>query len=245
MGFLNKNTTFRNINLNYLVMKKKFVLFLFAALFISCSSDDDNVNHGITLKTQEVTLSYSESYQIEAQSTSKISYTSENKYHASVSHEGIITGGKVGKTNIILNNGNDTKVLKVIIEPKSNSYSEPNLEFGISKNNLIEKLGIPDYKTDSEIGYYNYFPNTSRMAYFFDTNERLSNSAIWTKISYGHKLDEFMTERYTSLGRDDNNIFVYINALTVEETDIIITAEQEGTTYYKITYTPKSAKEKL
>ncbi len=75
-------------------MKKLLLLLLIAPfIFISCGSDDDDAS--ISLKETEKALKYGETYQINATSGNKITYVSENEYHATVSESGLVTAARI------------------------------------------------------------------------------------------------------------------------------------------------------
>jgi len=90
----------------------------------SCDKDDKDL---ISLSVSEKTLNFEDEYQIEATSNSVITYTVENEYHAEVSETGLVTARFVGETNILLENAEDNKTFKVIVEPIYNLYPEPDV----------------------------------------------------------------------------------------------------------------------
>ncbi|WP_165042378.1 Ig-like domain-containing protein [Dysgonomonas sp. ZJ709] len=216
---------------------KKLLLLLFVLplIFVSCGSDDDN---SLSLKEAEKTLKYGNTYQINASSDNKITYTSENEYHATVSESGLITAGRIGETNILLTDGNDTKEFKVTVNPESNLYPEPNVEFGISKSDLIKKLGTPDYQTSEGIRYDNYSSNAPQVAYLFDSSDKLETSVTMVKTAYSSELGTFLGERYvygTSIEEDYTLIF--INNLKLENATMMIGASLYNTSYWMTIYT--------
>ena len=89
-----------------------FKLVFIAILIISsnsCKKEDL-----ITLNSTEKTLNYEDEFQIEAESNSLITYSVENEYHAEVSESGLVKARYVGETNIILQNAEDRKILKLM-----------------------------------------------------------------------------------------------------------------------------------
>lgn len=222
---------------------KKLLLFLLVLPFVlgSCGSDDDD--DSISLKETEKVLKYGETYQINATSSNKISYTSENKYHATVSESGLVTAGRIGETQISVSDGKSTKKFKVTVNAESNLYPEPNIEFGISKADLIKKLGTPDSQTDSGIGYLNYSTNAPIAMYLFDSNGKLNSSTVMVKTAYSSELGTFFKERYvygTSIEEDYTLIFV--NALKIEDATMLIGASLYNANYWSTTYMPYAYK---
>lgn len=225
---------------------KKLLLLLLVFPFVlgSCSSSDDDKNN-ILLNETSTTLKSSKTYQIKATSSAKISYVVENEYHAKVSESGLVTAGKIGVTNIVLTNGDDTKSFKVTVEPESKLYPEPNVEFGTSRADLIKKLGTPDVVTDSGIGYNNYSTNAPTVLYLFDSNSKLSGSSVMVKTTYSKELGVFLGERYvyaTSVEKDYTLFF--INGLSLVKTTMAIGSYLYNTQYWMVLYYPYSDKSK-
>jgi hypothetical protein len=96
------------------------------------------------LKIYKKTLYSGEKYQINAKSNDAITYTVENKYHATVSESSLVTAAFVGQTKIRLDNGNNSKKFKLTVAPKYNLYTLPNVRFGEPRTVSILKLGTPD-----------------------------------------------------------------------------------------------------
>nr|WP_297167499.1 Ig-like domain-containing protein [uncultured Dysgonomonas sp.] len=222
-------------------MKKLLSLFT-CTLFLlnSCSSDDDNKNR-ISLSESSTTLNSTKTYQIKATSDTKISYAAENEYHAKVSDSGLITAGKIGETAIILTNGDDTKSFKVTVSPESTMYPDPNLEFGISKADLIKKLGTPNKETSDGISYNNFSTKAPQVAYLFDSSNKLKSVGVIVNTAYSSELGTFLRERYvygTSI--EENYTLVFVNALKLENATILIGASLYNTSYWMTIYMPYS-----
>lgn len=221
-------------------MKNFFTLTLLVTLFMGCSSDNDNDNADkIVLNTSDLTMYYDDEIQIDAKSDSKISYSSQNEYYASVSDGGVIKAGRVGETRIALTNGKDTKSLKVTIRAKRDLYPEPNIEFGISRSDLIKKLGTPDNETVDGIGYYNYSINAPQVAYLFDSNDQLRSSAVLVNSTQSSSLGSFLAERYLSIGSKDYTFF-YINSLLSQKPTMGVGATLSNINYWMVLYMPFS-----
>ncbi len=113
------------------------------AAFISCG---EKIDKSITLTSTDQAMHFDDEFQIIASSVSPIRYTSEDEYHAKVSESGLVTAGKVGETNIVLSNGSDSRKLKIAVTPESNLYPEPDLTFGMTKSQVMAKIGNPRYQ---------------------------------------------------------------------------------------------------
>lgn len=220
-------------------MKNLFLLLLVLPIvFVSCGSEEDDA---IYLKETNKTLKHGNTYQINTTSSYKISYVSENEYHATVSESGLVTAGRIGETNIVLTDGNDTKKFKVTINPESTMYPDPNLEFGISKADLIKKLGMPNKETSDGMSYDNFSTKAPQVAYLFDSNNKLKSVGVIVKTAYSSELGTYLAERYvygTSIEEDYTLIFV--NALKLEKVTMLIGASLYNTSYWMTIYMPYS-----
>ena len=94
-------------------MKKTFSIIALLSVYIltSCSNDDSNA---IVVNTKTpVVLNYEKTLQIDATSVSPMTYESENRFHADVDSKGVITGGHVGDTIIIISNGQKSRTCRI------------------------------------------------------------------------------------------------------------------------------------
>lgn len=221
-------------------MKKLLLLLLIAPfIFISCGSDDDD--DSISLKETEKALKHGETYQINATSGNKITYASENEYHATVSESGLVTAARIGETQISLSDGKSAKKFKVTVSPESTMYPDPNLEFGISKSDLIKKLGTPSKETADGMSYDNFSTKAPQVAYLFDSNNKLKSVGVIVKTAYSSELGTFLRERYvygTSI--EEDYTLVFVNALKLENATMLIGASLYNTSYWMTIYMPYS-----
>lgn len=236
---------------------KKYLLCMLMALpfvFTSCSDSDDNDDNdenGIKLEKSEYKMNFQDKVQIEATSPSDIVYQSENEYVATVSTSGLITGGRVGETEIALSNGNGTKKVKVIIEPKSELYPEPEFPFGETRDNIIKKHGKPDAEDDESIVYKNYSSNTEAIMYMFDGKEgksKLTGISVLLKSSYSNtkELAAHLAERYIMTSGEGDLTLIGMNSSKVENATVLVGVQLFGS-YWGVMYVPysKGAKSSL
>ena len=224
---------------------KKSVLLMFAimAMVLSgCSSDDDE-NNSIVLDSKEVVIYSGDKYQIEAKSDKSISYQSEDEYHARVSTSGLISANKVGETNILLNNGYDSKTVKVIVKGKINLYPEPYLKWNVSKNELIKLLGKPDKESLDAITYNNYSSTAPSVIYMFNENNTLKGVGVLVRASYSSQLGTFLAERYFAYQSQDYTIY-FVNNYSPDLVSMGVGAMLYNTSYWIVAYAPFNAKTK-
>ena len=182
---------------------------------------DPTVEAVITLAETSATLHSGETYQIQAECENPITYTSENEYHASVSEEGEVTANFVGSTTIMLESETDSVTFEVTVEPMSNLYPEPEIEIGATKEAIIEQFGQPAVEDEGILGYYNYSENAMMLMVMFDESEVVTDYALVLDPSFEDELDTFLGERYLFV-QEEEGVKIYINALTIEETSLIV-----------------------
>lgn len=207
--------------------------------FNSCDKDDADL---ISLSITEKTLNFEDEYQIEATSVSPITYSVENEYNAEVSETGLVTARFVGETNILLENAEDKKTFKVIVEPKYNLYPEPDVDFGDTKSSIIAQFGSDYIETSSVIGYsvigYIDYSSAAPIAMFtFDTNDKLTGYAIMVKSSYSTTLADFLLERYLIVSERDG-IYMFLNELNTTTATMAIGLQLYDITYWMVKYIP-------
>ena len=181
----------------------------------------------IMLEETSATLHYGETYQINAECENPITYSSENEYHATVSEEGLVTASFVGATTITLASEFDTKTFEVTVEPVSNLYPEPEIEFGESRESIIERFGEPDAEVEGAIAYGSYSENSTMLMVMFDEDDLVQYYAVIFDVEYSDELDTFLSERYL-FAQEEDGIKVYINALDVNEATMFVGSQMEA-----------------
>jgi len=228
-------------------MKKIIILFALSLSFWGCSKEEELVDNTIEVKTDNLSLAPKQSYDTKAVSNLKITYSSENEFYAAVSDNGIITGGKVGTTNIILDNGVDNKTIKVTTISSNYLYPDPILDFGSSKNSIISKLGTPAYQATggniSGIRYDNATNTTLGTAYYF-TDDKLTLIQTRVKTEYSTLLSSYLTDRFAPVAQSDGSFF-FINALTPSKVTIAVRLTLESVDYWDVVYMAYTSSSKL
>ena len=205
-------------------MKKIFAILLMMPLFVACSSDSDNGDE-IVLKDKTITLNSLDKYQIEA-NLNGLNYSTQNEDVAIVNNEGLVTATFIGQTEIIVKKGASIGRLKVIVEPKHNLYETPNLNFGISKDDIIKKYGKPSEDKGVSIGYNISGKTISSMMYIFDDNMKLKSSAVIVKGVYSKDLIPFLTERYFPISTEE---LMFANSTNPKKVTMIVALKTDNT----------------
>lgn len=220
---------------------KKFLLPIIVLMAVMFSACENKANDTISMATIEVTLNYEDTYQIQATSTSPnaLTYTSQDEFHATVSETGLVTAGRVGETNIEVSDGISTKYFRVIVERKYELFPTVDivLDFGISRSELISRLGTPDEEGSDYLEYMDQEEQLT-VRYEFDTNDNLNTTyVIAPTIPYGLLIPDYLIERYMTVGMTEEDIFVLING-TEDSYDMTILYSVVSSSLCMIGYFP-------
>jgi hypothetical protein len=179
-------------------MKKILFLVVFfpALVFTSCS--DDKEDNRIKISKTEYLLNFEDEVQIEATSINDITYTTASEYVAKVSSSGLITAGRVGETYILLENGNDERVVQITVKPRYDLYPEPikKIMFGLNKQQVKEAFGNPSYETTTGMIFENYYSFYDYVFLFDSKGIMTSMSVTMETLQAPNTLTNFLTERY-------------------------------------------------
>ena len=189
----------------------------------------------INLVTTEATLHYGETFQIEAECETPITYTSENEFYATVSEDGLVTAGFVGSTSILLETEGDSQTFEVTIEPTSELYAEPEIEFGETRDAIIERFGTPDEENEEAVLYGSYAENTMLMVVFEE--DVVAYYAVIVSADLEEEMNAFLGERYMYYGEDEG-LKIYINALDVADCTLIVGEQFLEEIYLMAMYMP-------
>ena len=175
----------------------------------------------ITLEETSTTLNSGETYQINAECEFPITYSSENEYVAAVSEDGMVTANFVGTTNILLETEGDSQAFEVTVAPVSDLYPEPEIQFGETKEAIIERFGTPGAETENSIGFAGYSENTNFLMVTFTEDDLVDYYVVVLNVEYAEELDTFLGERYLYLEEMDG-VKAYINALDESEATMYV-----------------------
>lgn len=217
-------------------MKKVLFLLVVVAAFVACSKDDDS---NIKLNKTEIELLSDQIFTIEAESDGVLTFQSDNEYVATVSNVGVISAKRVGSAKITVSDGKHDGQVTVQVNPKHELYPQPILDFGMSRRDVIAKLGTPIAETSDAIGYSDYSVKAPRVMYLFDDNDKLEATVVMVKTAYSSELGAFMAERYAAVSYDDDTYSVLMaNGLNKDTITMLIGAKVYDTSYWMVTYFP-------
>lgn len=211
-------------------MKKIFLLLaiMLPMVFTSCSDDDES---GLSLNKSNITLYSEDTEQLEA--NDNVDWLSESEFVASVDANGLVTGNHVGTTNIIASNGSETSKCAIEVKPKFNTFTEPVLDFGVTKEVIKSRESRTILsETDNSLVYSGENDALNMIAYLFE-NGRLSVAGAAVSFAYTSELTNFLLERYQVIG-EENGLYVFINN-DLDNCDMIVSLSVESN-YLLVTY---------
>lgn len=201
-----------------------------ATTFFGCSKSDPDA---IVLDPSEISLNRGETHQILVNSKSALTYEVENDFHAEVSGDGKVTAGYVGETNILVRNAEDSKPLKIIVNPRNKLYPDPVLEYGRSKSEIRSKYGAPATETESAIGYNNYSANAPILLFLFDDNGACNTIVVLVRSSLLNQMVEFVQERFIRISSTE---LYFADSFDPDKAKSIINVRAYNADYYGIFY---------
>lgn len=212
-------------------MKKlllSLALLLPVVLLSSCSDDDKS---GLSLNKSNITLYSEGTEQLEA--NDNVDWLSESEFVASVDANGLVTGNHVGTTNIIASNGSETSKCAIEVKPKFNTFTEPILDFGVTKEVIKSRESRTILsETDNSLVYRGENDALNMIAYMFE-NGRLSIAGAAVSFAYTSELTYFLLERYQVIG-EENGLYMFINN-DLDNYDMIVSLSVESN-YLMVVY---------
>lgn len=201
--------------------------FVCCLLLSSCSkeytSSRINMNENIP---RSISIKVGAKYEINATGN----WTTTNDFVASVSNEGIVEAKHIGQC--VISNG-EIKC-NVRVSASTTLYTEPVLQWGMSKSKLISIEG-DDYKVSgNSIGYMTNSSTAPLKIYAFQ-NDRLYVSGVVVKISSSERLSNHLLDRYQPIDVDgSSNLF--IDAYSLEKATTIVYMELYTVEYWAVMY---------
>ncbi|HOO69758.1 MAG: hypothetical protein BWX93_01514 [Bacteroidetes bacterium ADurb.Bin139] len=123
-------------------------------------------------------------------------------------------------------------------EPLSDLYPTPVLEFGISKTDLVHRLGTPDKSTKDGIVYANYSTEAPYVMYVFE-NEQLSGAGVLVRSSCTKPLATYLVERYLPVSTE-GEYYYFINTPSEQEPTMVVAVTLSKSKFWSVMYLPGS-----
>ena len=192
---------------------KKLALFLVALCLLS--SCREKVDHSIKYKgTKTINIVLLEELKLDVttESNNPITYHSDNEMVVTVNSEGVIKSKNVGEANVTISNTIDVITVKVTVS----LYEEPTTDFYVSKDEISNIYGQPNYIVDSgDTTVYIYGSGNDWYSYavwemdFFFIDNQYIESDLYIRSDVELRLDEFLDNNYFYQYSDTINEQIY------------------------------------
>lgn len=182
---------------NEIMNVRRLMMLLFAStavLFVGCEKENGTGGNGSSVNVpSQVSVKVGQTYNLGSSQT----WSSSNKFVATVSNSGIITGQHVGMCTVSCAGGS----CQVNVLANINLFQDPITQWGLSKSEVIAREGYDYEETNSgAIGYSTGNSIAPLLMYTFDNN-KLKNAGITVKTAYTNQVVDHLSERYRYLGK--------------------------------------------
>ena len=215
-------------------------------LLCGCSSDNEDDVTAFSVTPKEISLTGTGASARLTASASNVQWSIENEWVAHVDNAGEVTSRHIGKTKIKAISGGHVTECKCTVSPRFETYEEPCLAFGKSKEEIVRKMGSPSYQipngdeTSIVYGEKNDYQITS---YTFKNN-KLSSVIVLLKSTDLRvmQISDFLYERYVLiLELTTGTDAVFTNGYRLKDSSVmVIFNTKPNAGHYTIAYTSMS-----
>jgi len=211
---------------------KRILYFLIAVLILaSCEKAQKTSSFNVTTLEMYADDDYSLTVSNDVSGTK---FVSSNEYVAQVSQAGTISSYHIGKVTITKGEAR----CELTVKPRYSTYTEPIMEWGLSKSSIISKVGSSYSSSNGVLTYQTGNKKAPQCMYSFDSNSKLTASAVSVYTTYTSELTEFLLERYkTYTYSTEDYMFVFIDGLTIATAKNIIVLSIYNASYIIVMYT--------
>lgn len=176
-------------------MKKLILIICTLAIVVSCKKDEK-----FTLSTNSIRLTHGETVQLT--SSVPAEYTSLDTNVAKVNSSGVITGVRLGATQIYATAGDITLACGVTVDPRSNLYREPLFKVTQTRNQIKNyETRELDYDGTDALIYRGENSDISAVIYLIDITFNGAAVLLNGTSTVIDRAYEFLEERYPELGK--------------------------------------------
>ena len=231
------------INLILTKMKKiVFGLMAVATLVLVGCKNDSSSNGGKTLNS--IVANYGDTINFaDTLGVAEVEVIPADYYYADVDEDGLVIVGHVGKTTLdVIAEGKTQKVALTIEPTYADEYFYPtfNCDWTLTEAALRQQMGTPGYDTtynDTTVLVY----QVSQLfygQYYFVNNKFDMLECLTANSTLGQYSLYYLLERFQYYGQNQGYYF-FINALTREEANTVITFANMGGYYWNV-YQPNT-----
>lgn len=213
-------------------------------LLCGCSSDNEDDITEFSVNPKEINLTGAGASASLTASVSNVRWTSENEWVAQVDNAGKITSMHVGKTKIKAVSGGRVIECKCTVSPRFKTYEEPYLALGKSKDEIVRKLGKPDYQIpsgDAMLVVYGEKDDYQITSYAFKNN-KLSYILVSLKSTdlRVKQIPDFLNERYVlMIELTTGTTATFTDSYRIKDASVMVIFDTKPDAgHYVITYEP-------
>ena len=221
-------------------MKKIIGILFISIIVLSCSKDEPVPV--MTVQNKDIALYHDKTEAIVVKNAKDIViYTPENKLIATVSEDGVVTGGVRGKTSIIVSSAGETASVNVSVSTLINFIPEPYLKFGQSFEAVkgeLEKNGSVIVSNGNLVQLHTIDGKECSYVYLFENGNMKSCGFLIEVLSktMGSIVD-FLMERYVVVAKTGTYSYMFI---TPDKKTEIYLSPSDDMEYIVILYLPAS-----
>lgn len=183
-------------------MKRITLLLIAIATLVGCKKDEE-----FTISHESLSLSRNEAVQLNASMTAEYKSLDTNIAHVSAS--GLITGNRIGSTDVIATAGGKTLYCRVTVSPRSTLYREPLFQVASSradiKNYETRQL---EFENAQSLIYSGENNNVDGVIYLVGISYDGADVLLTGFSAYSEAFD-FLDERYPPIGEIYEDAFAY------------------------------------
>ena len=172
-----------------------------AVIFASCKEEEKSPE--ITLEKDSVTLTSGGEFLINATSDYDLTFKSEDENHAKVDEKGLVTAKYIGETNIVVSNSENSKKVKITVEPEYDICEDLCQYLFKTKSQIVSKFGDNYTLNENYIFYKDYTSYVSDLTFKIE-NDVVKSVVILVDKSYWPTLEGYLKERYVFAGKESD-----------------------------------------
>lgn len=123
-------------------------------------------------------------------------------------------------------------------EPLSDLYPDPVLDFGLSRTDMVQRLGKPERSTKDGIIYAGYSTAAPYVMYVFD-DEKLAGAGVLVGSSCTKPLAAYLVERYLHVSTK-GEYYYFINTPSEQEPPMLVAVTLSKSKFWSVMYLPSS-----
>lgn len=222
-------------------MKKNFLIPLCGLIFLFSACEKVNVKEEVKLEvTPESVVVYSEGTAQLSANVDDAIFESSDTFYAKVDENGLVTGNRVGETEIVVSSSSGKVIVPVTIRHRYSLYPDVDVLIGKRASDVTNLLGSSYTKKTSSSGAvnYNYTDPTPYTDYITVTltDGKCSGIGVLVDTKYTSMLTKHILERYALVDME-NDIYYFVN----HDMNVFIGLTVYSSSYLAVVYIPFSS----